>query len=200
MSKLKEQGNKKKSGKGKKNKRKNGFNLNQREKVALAGFVGLILIVVLILSLSDSDTSSTENIYAAKKDEPEFVKEGRLFFIEDETGDTLKTIAIEIADNNQERARGLMYRSKMADSVGMLFIFDRAREQSFWMKNTILTLDILYAGADGELLTIYKYTIPYSESPIPSFEKAKYVVEVIGGFTDRYKIERGDKISFVREE
>lgn len=199
---MKEKGKNKKAGKSKKSKGKHNvaFKLNKKEKTALIGFVVLILIVVLLLSLSDNEESYPSTAYETVKDEPQFVKEGELFFLQKESGDTLKKIAIEIADSDQERAQGLMYRSSMADSLGMLFIFDQAEEQSFWMKNTIISLDILYADAEGEVLTMYKYTVPYSEAPIPSYEKAKYVVEVIGGFTDRYNIQQGDRISFIRTD
>ena len=171
-----------------------------REKVALIGLIALILLVVFILNLSDTKETKPVTEYKAQKDEPQFVKEGTLFFLDEETSDTIKTIAIEVADNNQERAQGLMFRSAMADSLGMLFVFDRAEEQSFWMKNTKMTLDILYVDEDGKIVTLYKYATPYSESPILSYEKAKYVVEVSGGFTDRYKIQKGDLINFIRSD
>lgn len=185
----------------KKNKKgnKGGFKLKRKEKVALIGFILLILVVILILSLSDNNTEPAPTAYKTVKDEPQFVREGELFFLRQESGDTIKQISIEIADNDQERTQGLMYRSTMADSLGMLFIFDQEEEQSFWMKNTIMTLDILYANAQGEILTLYKYTTPYSEAPMPSYQKAQYVVEVVGGFTDRYDIKIGDKISFIKD-
>lgn len=186
----------------KKNKKENkkGFKLKRKEKVTLIGFILLILIITFILSLSDNTPEQVATTaYETVKDEPQFVREGELFFLKQESGDTIKHIIIEIADNDEERSQGLMYRSAMADSLGMLFIFDREQEQSFWMKNTIMTLDIMYANAEGEILTMYKYTTPYSEAPIPSYQKAQYVVEVAGGFTDRYNIQIGDKISFIRD-
>lgn len=189
--------------KDKKNRKesKKGFKLKKKEKVTLIGFVLLILIVILILNLSDNNAeqAATTTAYETVKDEPLFVREGELFFLKQESEDTLKHIIIEIADNDEERNQGLMYRSAMADSLGMLFIFDEEKEQSFWMKNTIMTLDIMYANAQGEILTMYKYTTPYSEAPIPSYQKAQYVVEVAGGFTDRYNIQIGDKISFIQD-
>ena len=197
---MKEKKNKNKKEKKSSKKRKG---LTQRQKIALFGFISLIILIVVILSLSDRHQTqgiSDATAYETQKDEPQFVKEGELYFLRGETGDTIKKIAIEIADNNIDRQQGLMYRSRMADSLGMLFIFDQAKEQSFWMKNTKISLDILYVDETGKILTLYKYTTPYSESPIPSYEKAQYVVEVIGGFTDRYKINRGDRISFTRRD
>lgn len=198
---MKEKKNKQKSKKSKKASKK-AFNLTKRQKIALLGFIALIILIVFILSLSKGGNKNTEpqTAYEVHTDEPQFQKEGELYFIRQESGDTIKKIAIEIADNYKDREQGLMYRSTMADSLGMLFIFDRAEEQSFWMKNTKLTLDILYVDDSGKILTLHKYTKPYSEEGIPSYEKARYVVEVVGGFTDRYKIDRGDEIRFERQD
>jgi uncharacterized protein len=128
--------------------------------------------------------------------EPEFKKEGELAFIDQQTGDTLQHIDIEIADTPRDRAQGLMYRTQMGENQGMLFVFEEEEPQSFWMKNTKISLDIIFADANKKIVTIQKHTIPYSEAPVPSFEDAKYVVEVNAGFTDRYSIKEGDKIRF----
>lgn len=127
--------------------------------------------------------------------EPEFVEEGLLAFLES-NGDTIRTISIEIADNVDERTRGLMYRSAMNDDQGMLFIFDDEEEQSFWMKNTKISLDILYVNRQLQIVTIYRHTQPYSESPIPSFEPAQYVVEVKAGFCDAFGVNEGDRVAY----
>lgn len=131
--------------------------------------------------------------------EPQFTKEGRLVFRNAEN-DTLKVVDIEIADDDQERTQGMMYRTKMTYDRAMLFIMDYEREQSFWMRNTKMSLDIIYVNGDLEIVTIYKHTQPYSESPIPSFKKAKYVVETAAGFCDRYNIKEGDFIEFTRAQ
>ncbi len=130
---------------------------------------------------------------------PVFKKEGVLSFIGKEKGDTISTIAIEIAETDEERARGLMDRKSMPDSVGMLFIFPAAEEQSFWMKNTYISLDILYVDSNFEIVSIQKYATPLSEESLPSFKKAQYVVEVNAGYTDKKKIKYGDKIAFKKD-
>jgi uncharacterized membrane protein (UPF0127 family) len=112
--------------------------------------------------------------------------------------DTIKIVDLEIADNDQERSQGMMYRSSMSYDRAMLFIMQYEREQSFWMRNTKMSLDIMYVNGDLEIVTIYKHTQPYSESPIPSFKKAKYVVETSAGFCDRFGIEEGNYIQFAR--
>ena len=129
--------------------------------------------------------------------EPQFTKEGVLAFLNSE-GDTLKLVDIEIADSEPERSQGMMYRSDMPYNQAMLFIMEYERPQTFWMRNTRLSLDIMYVNGEFEIVTIYKHTQPYSNSPIPSFKKAKYVVETKAGFCDQFGIEEGNYIAFSR--
>ena len=105
---------------------------------------------------------------------------------------------IEIAASDGERQQGLMWRSKMDEDHGMLFIFDREEPQSFWMRNTILPLDILFIGADSSINTIYKFTVPYSDQTLPAKENSMFVVEMNAGYCDRHKVKEGDKIRFTR--
>jgi len=132
----------------------------------------------------------------APVEEPEFMPEGMLAFVEPETEDTLAHIIVEVADDDQQRSQGLMYRSSLPDTTGMLFIFDQPAPRSFWMKNTKIPLDILYVDEELRIFMIYKSVMPYSEQSIPSEDEALYVVEVIGGFTTRNQIEEGDLIAF----
>lgn len=144
---------------------------------------------------ADSDTSTTP----VTDKGPAFKKEGVLYFIGKEKNDTIRTIDIEIAETDEERAQGLMDRKAMADTQGMLFIFSAPEEQSFWMKNTYISLDIMYVDEKMEIVSIRKYATPLSEESLPSFKKAQYVVEVNAGFSDRNKIKYGDKIVFARQ-
>jgi len=132
-----------------------------------------------------------------EKAEPKFVKEGTLAFMSSQ-GDTLRVIDLEIADDPPSRQQGLMYRSSMSDKRGMLFVFENEAKQAFWMKDTKISLDILYISGDKEIVTIYKHTQPYSTTSIPSFKPALYVVELTAGFCDRYNIKEGDHIIFQR--
>lgn len=143
-----------------------------------------------------SDTNTTPT---AADNGPAFKKEGVLSFISKEKGDTIKTIDVEIAETDDERAQGLMDRKSMADTQGMLFIFTAPEEQSFWMKNTYISLDIMYVDENMEIVSIRKYATPLSEESLPSFKKAQYVVEVNAGFSDKNKIKYGDKIVFTRQ-
>ncbi len=130
--------------------------------------------------------------------EPQFVKEGELEFVKKDKKQVIRKIEVEVADNDREREIGLMYRKSMDDNRGMFFIFNKEEPQSFWMKNTIMPLDIMYVNLANEIVKIHKNTVPFSESSIPSGKPATYVVEVAAGFTDRYGIAEGDLISFRR--
>lgn len=125
-----------------------------------------------------------------------FHKQGELAFTDAASGDTLAIIGIEIADNDQRRARGLMFRRTLPQDAGMLFIQDAEEIQSFWMKNTYIPLDMVFVNADKEIVTIQANTAPLREWNYVSTKPALYVVEVNAGFCRRNGIEEGDKIGF----
>ena len=126
-----------------------------------------------------------------------FVKQGELQILTS-NGDTL-SFNIEIADSAIKTEQGLMYRSSMKDENGMLFIFPDVQPRSFWMRNTRIGLDIIYADADGKIVSIAKYAKPYDDKhSLPSNYPAKYVFEVNDGLSDKLGISAGDKISWTR--
>ncbi|MBC8111080.1 MAG: DUF192 domain-containing protein [Verrucomicrobia bacterium] len=131
--------------------------------------------------------------------EPQFKKEGELVLLRADKKDIIKKLDIEIADNDAERTQGLMYRKNMPETQGMLFIFSKPETHTFWMKNTVMSLDIIYIGADRKIVSIGKYAKPFSEETIPSGEEAQYVLEVNAGFADKYKLTEGDVIDFVKK-
>jgi uncharacterized membrane protein (UPF0127 family) len=128
---------------------------------------------------------------------PVFTKEGVLTFMKPDSTQIV-TIDIEIADDDEQREKGLMYRKQMEMSTGMLFIFEDEDFRSFWMKNTYIPLDILYLDANRKIVRIHENVATLNEQSIPSDSPAKYVVEVIAGFTALYNITRGDIITFTR--
>jgi len=105
-------------------------------------------------------------------------------------------VRVEIATSPQELARGLMYRRDLPADSGMLFVFAAAGNQTFWMKNTLFPLDIIFIGADRRIVNIAENTIPFSTTAIPSGRPAQYVLEVNGGFARRHGIRRGDRVAF----
>ena len=105
---------------------------------------------------------------------------------------------VEIADDPIERAQGLMFRETMADDHGMLFDFAREQPVSFWMKNTPLSLDMIFARADGTIVAIAENTTPQSTEAVPSGAPVRFVLEVVGGTSDRLGIAPGDRIEHAR--
>ena len=104
------------------------------------------------------------------------------------------TVRVEVADTDETRQLGLMYRNELPASAGMLFVFPHERPRSFWMKNTPLPLDIVYIGDDLRIVHIAERTTPYSTAPLPSLRPAKFVLEVNAGFCDERDIRVGDRI------
>lgn len=107
---------------------------------------------------------------------------------------------IEIADDFEERARGLMFRDSMPADHGMLFVYDQEQPAAFWMKNTRIPLDILYFDAERRLVSLQKRVPPCSlgdDCPAyPSDHPAMYVLEVNAGEADRLTLKPGDRIAF----
>jgi uncharacterized membrane protein (UPF0127 family) len=103
--------------------------------------------------------------------------------------------SVEIADNDAERAKGLMYRKELPEGQGMLFDFHREQEVSFWMQNTYIPLDMVFIRADGRILRIAENTEPLSTKLISSGGPVRAVLEVIGGTTRKLGIAPGDRVA-----
>lgn len=134
--------------------------------------------------------------FKKSSNEPKWVKEGEVTFLNKDSKQQLAKILVEVANNPTERSQGLMYRNEMDADKGMLFIFDNMEMQSFWMKNTIIPLDILFIDNKGVINTIHRNTVPYSEKSLPSKQKSQFIVEVNGGFCQRHNINEGDLIEY----
>lgn len=101
------------------------------------------------------------------------------------------TLNVEIADDEAERNRGLMFRESLADNAGMLFHFQEPEMASFWMRNTILSLDIIFIAPNGRILNIADHTTPYSEAPIPAEGLTRGVLELRAGRAEALGIRPG---------
>lgn len=97
--------------------------------------------------------------------------------------------SVEIADTPAERSLGLMNRATMARDHGMLFVWDSADYRNFWMKNTLIPLDIMYFDSDGVLLNIAHMAKPGDLTGLPSIAPAQFVLEINGGLAERYQID-----------
>jgi uncharacterized protein len=107
----------------------------------------------------------------------------------------VQVFSVEMATTDQEKETGLMYRKELADGRGMLFDFSPEQEVSMWMKNTFISLDMIFIRADGRILRIAENTEPQSTNIIPSRGLAKGVLEVIAGTARKYGIAPGDRVA-----
>jgi uncharacterized protein len=107
----------------------------------------------------------------------------------------VKVFSVEMATTEEEKTTGLMYRKELADGKGMLFDFSPEQQVSMWMKNTYISLDMIFIRADGRILRIAENTEPLSTKIIPSGGLAKGVLEVIAGTAQKYGIAPGDRVA-----
>ncbi|WP_417679863.1 DUF192 domain-containing protein [Roseibium sp.] len=101
---------------------------------------------------------------------------------------------VEVAATDAQKAKGLMFRERMALNEGMLFLFQAAGERYFWMKNTPLSLDIIFIDDAGRIIHIAEGTTPFSEKTISSQGPAQYVLELLAGTSRRLGIKPGDQV------
>jgi uncharacterized membrane protein (UPF0127 family) len=106
----------------------------------------------------------------------------------------VQVFSVEMATTEQEKETGLMYRKELADGKGMLFDFSPEQQVSMWMKNTFVSLDMIFIRADGRILRIAENTEPQSTAIIASQGLVKGVLEVVAGTAKKYGIAPGDRV------
>ena len=104
-------------------------------------------------------------------------------------------VAVELATNDDERSLGLMNRKELPADDGMLFIFDQDRDQTFWMHNTLIPLDMVFIAADGTIVGIVRSAKPQTDTPRSVKKPSRYVLEVNGGWTQAKGVHTGDKVT-----
>jgi uncharacterized membrane protein (UPF0127 family) len=102
------------------------------------------------------------------------------------------TFTVTVADDAAERAEGLMFVERMPTLAGMLFVYERPQPVSFWMKNTLIPLDMLFAQADGTIALVHENAVPGDLTPIPGGDDIQFVLEINGGLSARLGIGEGD--------
>ncbi|MHC4054509.1 DUF192 domain-containing protein [Bradyrhizobium sp. 25ACV] len=110
------------------------------------------------------------------------------------TKNGVQVFSVEVATTEEEKQTGLMYRKELADGKGMLFDFNPEQEVSMWMKNTYVSLDMIFIRADGRILRIAENTEPMSTKIISSRGPARAVLEVVAGTAQKYGIRPGDRV------
>lgn len=157
--------------------------------------VSLLLLAAVFVGCKDSAPEPSPSDPTATA--IPFRIDGRLSFVRG--ADTLRTIDIEIADDDSSRGRGLMQRDVIPGDTGMLFIFPRPEPQAFYMANTPRSLDIQYYAADSTLVNIVENTTPYSYDNVLSEGPAQFVVEVPAGVSRRIGLVPGDRITWTTD-
>lgn len=108
---------------------------------------------------------------------------------------TLETFSVELASNNQERSKGLMFRRELGAKAGMLFLFPEERRLSFWMKNTLIPLDMIFISKDWRVVGVVENAPPLTEEPRGVEALSQYVLEVAGGTCARIGIATGARVN-----
>jgi uncharacterized membrane protein (UPF0127 family) len=136
-----------------------------------------------------------------------FILAGGLLFCQSERRDKFikiylpngKSVTAELAVTDEARQRGLMFREKLLPDQGMLFVFEEEGLYSFWMKNTLISLDMLWINKDRRIVHIARNVPPCKEDPCPSYPPERpglYVLELAAGAADRLGLKLFDRLEF----
>ena len=105
-----------------------------------------------------------------------------------------ESFAVEVADDAVGRAQGLMFRESLDPGAGMLFVYDGPRRVSFWMKNTLIPLDMVFADGAGRVTAVHSMAQPLDETPIDGGEGVRFVLEINGGLAGRLGLAPGAEL------
>ncbi|HEU4383797.1 MAG TPA: DUF192 domain-containing protein [Anaeromyxobacteraceae bacterium] len=112
-----------------------------------------------------------------------------------ESGGKARAVVVEVAADPASRERGLMFREKLEDGRGMLFVFEEEAEHSFWMKNTLVSLDLIFVSGEGRVVGLVSRAEPLSLAPLTG-GRCRYVLEVPAGWAEARGVARGDRVRF----
>jgi uncharacterized membrane protein (UPF0127 family) len=166
--------------------------MSKKKKPALRSAVALILSGLIPWAAGPGGIGP-----AAVAAAPVIRVDGRVEVLTPE-GSVAAALVVEIAETPAARARGLMGRVLADFMAGMLFVFESAQPQTFWMRNTPSSLDMIFVDAGGRVLNIAAHTTPMSDQLYSSGGPAKYVLETKAGFADRFGIRPGYSIRWER--
>jgi|TARA_A200000159_G_scaffold164419_1_gene193969 uncharacterized membrane protein (UPF0127 family) len=152
----------------------------------------ILSLVLICFFFNQCQQSTTKEV---REQKVLFKNEGNLSILNDENK-TLAEFKIEIADSPYERQTGLMYRDSLEEKKGMLFVFENSEMRGFYMKNTLIPLDLIFINEDYEIVHIYSKATPYETASISSQLPAKYVFEINGGLSEQIGIQKGMKIKY----
>lgn len=144
----------------------------------------IFLLLVFVLGCANQDAVDIE----------EDIVESELVYLED------LGVNVEVADDDYERMKGLMFREELCSECGMLFVFEDANLRNFWMKNTLIPLDMIFLDSEGTIVNI-ETAVPCESDPCPKYSSefaAQYVVEVNAGYCEAHNITAGDKVDIAK--
>ena len=170
---------------------------NLTSKTFLVGLLLSLAAPLFLSSCGNSDDSGQSSSETSEGRQLNYTH--TLHFLNSAGSDTLGSIDIEVAETKQERNDGLMNVNSLPDDKGMLFVFERQEPRSFWMANTPLSLDIIFADNRGEIVRVHHQTKPFSSQQYVSRKPARYVVEVVGGYSISHDIKEGDFVALPDE-
>lgn len=154
-------------------------------------FAGAFVLLTIACGEKEQKTINTSS-------DVQFAVEGQLKMFKDSTEQPYADFEIEIADNDYEIQTGMMYRKSLQSNRGMLFIFPEEQARFFYMKNTEISLDIIYLDAEQKIISFQKNAKPLDETSLPSEGDAQYVFEINGGQADALGMEVGDRMEFTK--
>jgi uncharacterized protein len=111
-----------------------------------------------------------------------------------DTGGRKVAFRVEVAVTPEEHARGLMFRSQLAPEAGMIFVFEEPSIQRFWMKNTLIPLDMIFIGKDQKIVGVVENAAPETETERMVGAPSQYVLEIGGGLAARLGIRAGESV------
>jgi len=159
-----------------------------------AKFLVIVLVIFLLFFLANCAKNTSQNqVFIDTTKSKILCAENQGFSC---NGKNLIKINVEIADDNAEMEKGLMFREKLNENEGMLFVFGEEALHAFWMKNTLIPLDIIFIDENFEIIDI-KHAVPCRAEPCALYKSAKpakYVLEVNEGFAEKNSVGVGDKI------
>ena len=147
----------------------------------------LLVVVFLPAAMAQAQQTSDEQI------PPEVFFPRSQLSVETSRGATHQ-FTVELATSSDQQRRGLMFRDSMAQNHGMLFVFDTPRPLSFWMRNTRISLDMLFLDSQGRVVNIARRTTPMTDTGYRSAGPAKAVLEINAGLSDLLGIAPGDRV------
>ncbi len=150
------------------------------------------LLAILWLTACNQNNKTADTHQANEPSKITFSHDFDVYIID--RNDTLAVFQAESADTPYKRETGLMYRKEMKDNQAMLFIFPDQRIRYFYMKNTLIPLDIIYIDSERQIVSIVRNAKPLDETSLPSEKPARYVLEIKAGLSEKLGVKPGMKV------